>query len=65
MSTKHLMKKATLSGMENWKGMHVGHVSCHRDKKRHAQYRWGMKKGLRRARRRLDEGIIEAQINGE
>lgn len=62
---KYVKKASTLSSMVNWKGMHVGYIPCYRDKHRHAQYRFGAKKGLRRARRRLDEGIIEAQINEE
>lgn len=64
-TAKFVKKAATLDSMENWKGLHVSHIPCYRTKGRHAQYRYGAKKGLRRARRRLDERIIEAQINEE
>ncbi len=48
--------------MHGWEGLHVGMVSCHRDKKRHAQWRWGRKKGLRRARRRVGQEIIRREL---
>jgi hypothetical protein len=47
--------------MNSWKGLHVGMIPCHRDKKRHARWRWGAKKGLRRARRRLGAEIIRQE----
>jgi len=45
--------------MEGWKGLRVGHIPCYRSKSRHADWRWGKKKGLRRARRRLEHQIIQ------
>ncbi len=48
--------------MEGWKGLHVGDVPCYRDKKRHKKYRYGAKKGLRRARRRLDKKVVKEEL---
>jgi len=50
--------RAQRPSMHGWDGLHAGMVPCYRDKKRHASWRWGRKKGLRRARRRLDREIV-------
>jgi len=47
------------TGMNSWKNFHPGDMACYRDKKSHAKWRWGKKKGTRRARRRLDKKVIE------
>jgi hypothetical protein len=60
MST--VTKQAERPSMHGWAGLHVGMVSCHRDKKRHAQWRWGRKKGLRRARRRVGRDLIRHEL---
>jgi hypothetical protein len=44
-----------------WKGLHVGMIPCYRSKSRHAMWKWGKKKGLRRARRRHDKDLV---VNG-
>lgn len=60
MST--ITKKAERPSMRGWEGLHVGMVSCHRDKARHAQWRWGKKKGLRRARRRVGQALVRSEL---
>ncbi len=62
MSSSHFIKQAENPGMEGWKGLHVGDVPCYRDKKRHKKYRYGAKKGLRRARRRLDKKVVKEEL---
>lgn len=49
-------------GMEGLRGYHAGSIPCYRDKKSHAKWRWGQKKGLRRARRRVDREVIEQEM---
>jgi hypothetical protein len=44
--------------MRSWRGLHVGQIQCYREKERHAVWRWGKKKGLRRARRRLSAELV-------
>ncbi len=58
MSARASVRRALLEGMGGWDGLHVGNVACYRDKKSHAKWRWGRKKGLRRARRRLDKDLV-------
>jgi hypothetical protein len=65
MSAKHFVKKSKLKlsgSMKGWEGMHVGSISCYRTKKRHKKYRYGAKKGLRRARRRVSKKIIQKEM---
>ena len=38
---------------------HAGQVPCHRSKEDHAKWRWGKKKGMRRARRRMERSLCE------
>jgi hypothetical protein len=54
-------KRVTL-GMDGWKSLHPGMVPCHRSKKSHGQWRWGQKKGLRRARRRYGKNVIAREL---
>jgi hypothetical protein len=66
MSAKHFVKQAKKSeSMEGMKGMHVGTIPLYRTKKRHKKYRFGAKKGLRRARRRVDKETIKKERNLE
>jgi len=61
MSARYDMKNMH-SGMKSWKGLHVGMIPCYRDKDRHAKWRWGRKKGLRRARRRYDKALVRDEV---
>jgi len=54
--------EANDSSMDGWRGLHRGMIPCYRTKKRHAQWRWGRKKGLRRARRRLERKLIQDEL---
>ncbi len=47
------------NAMDGWRNLHPGYVPLYRDKKRHANWRWGNKKGLRRARRRLGRALVQ------
>lgn len=62
MSARASDRRAQRDGMGGWEGLHPGYVACYRDKKRHAMWRWGRKKGLRRARRRLSKEIVRSEI---
>lgn len=65
-----MLSKAQTIGMKRWRGLHPAHyvaitgAAPHYggrrgiEKRRHAQWRWGQKRKLRRARRRLDK-ILE------
>ena len=63
MSARMDGRTVRLEGMQSWKGLHPGMVACHRDKAAHAKWRWGQKKGLRRARRRFDRAVITREIS--
>lgn len=54
--------KAERPSMHGWEGLHPGMVPCYRDKARHASWRWGKKKGLRRARRRVGQALIRREL---
>lgn len=55
---KDLGYQAGLASMSSWRGLRVGMIPCYREKERHANWRWGQKKGLRRARRRLGREMV-------
>jgi hypothetical protein len=60
MSAGHCYNQAKHhESMSLWRGLHAGMIPCYRDKARHAMWRWGRKKGLRRARRRLDRDLCK------
>jgi len=50
--------KVEKPGMGSWRGLHAGNVPCYRTKDLHAKWRWGRKRGLRRARRRFDRELV-------
>lgn len=60
MKHRGLNTKAEISGM-NGVLPHIGGVPCHRGKNNHKKWLWGMKKGLRRARRRLSTRIVREE----
>lgn len=59
-----MMDRAAMPGMGTWRayGLHAGMVPCYRSKERHAKWRWGKKKGLRRARRRLERIVVAQEL---
>jgi hypothetical protein len=56
-------KRAGRPSMHGWEGLHVGMIPCYRDKDRHAKWRWGRKKGLRRARRRIGRDLVRQELS--
>jgi hypothetical protein len=64
MSAATSLARARSPGMNAWRayGLHAGMVQCYRNKERHAKWKWGQKKGLRRARRRLSKLIINQEL---
>jgi len=67
--------RAIGGGMAGWRGFHPRHYRSWTgkaraqagrigvEKKKHAQCRWGNKKGLRRARRRLSKALIRGELS--
>jgi hypothetical protein len=56
MGAGHFVEQAKRSGgMQNWRGWPKTHCCCHPPQ-------WGLKKGLRRGRRRLDKLIISQEM---
>jgi len=62
--------KATLAphitGMKGWRGLHPARYLALNgrrgvEKKKHAQWRWGKKKALRRARRRFSKALVDLE----
>jgi len=65
-----MMRALHANGMKSWLGVHPSHYSVPAngrrgvEKKKHAQWRWGSKKALRRARRRFSKVLIEVDLLG-
>lgn len=62
MSSGDTKYDAARRGMRGMRGLHPGMVSCHRGKADHRKWRWGMKKGTRRARRQSEKDLTVEQL---